>query len=223
LSFHPVKHITTGEGGAVLLNDAGRAAVLARLRTHGVVRGQEAIEGWEGPWHYDMVELGFNYRLTDIQCALGLSQLRKIERFITRRRMIARAYSELLADFEGVRLPAEAVGVRHAYHLYPLRVNFEQLGLTRRELFARCRNSGIALQVHYRPLVSNSYYRELAERQGAQRHLPVSANYYRETVSIPMYPQIGDLDVERVVSTLRHTLVAATDGLRHVTAQVDDV
>ena len=194
LSFHPVKHITTGEGGAVLTRDAALAGRVARLRSHGTVRGEAEVAGWEGPWHYDMVELGFNYRLTDMQSALGLSQLRKLPRFIERRRAIAARYAGRFAG-TAVRAPQDVPGTKHVYHLFLARAAFERV--SRQEFFGRCRERGILLQVHYRPVPLNSYYQAFPSNTGAAARIPVSLKYYHETFSLPMFPSLDDSDVDR--------------------------
>lgn len=200
LSFHPVKHITTAEGGALLARHSEHAMRAERLRSHGTVRGSENVANWEGPWHYDMVELGYNYRLTDLQCSLGISQLRKLDRFVAARRELAARYDALLNGLDNVRTPVERAGVRHAFHLYTLRIDFPRAGLSRRAMFAAAEERGILLQVHYQPLSHNSYYRELAASQGAERHLPEAERYYRETVSIPLHPGLHERDLVRVAS-----------------------
>jgi perosamine synthetase len=133
LSFHPVKHITTGEGGALLTNDASIAERAAQLRSHGIKR--DGIADWEGPWHYDMRELGYNYRLTDLQSALGISQMRKLDRFLARRRELAALYVSAFRDAPRLRCPSERAPARHAYHLFIARIDFANAPLSRRELF----------------------------------------------------------------------------------------
>jgi UDP-4-amino-4,6-dideoxy-N-acetyl-beta-L-altrosamine transaminase len=206
LSFHPVKHITTGEGGAVLTNDRALGERVARLRTHGIVRGEHAVADWEGPWHGDQIELGYNYRLTDIQSALGLSQIAKLDSFVARRREIARLYDSLFAEAGLLRTPVELESVKHAYPLYVARAQRGGGRPSRRELFEAARQQGIQLQVHYRPIVSNTYYRDREFSKGAIHRLPVSFKYYDETMSLPMFPQLTDDDVVRVVGVIEGLL-----------------
>ena len=208
LSFHPVKHITTGEGGAVLTRDAGLAEAVRRLRSHGTVRGPEQIADWEGPWHYDMVELGFNYRLTDLQAALGLSQLRRLPAFVARRRTLADRYRRLFAGHPFVRCPDERAGTAHAYHLFVARVDFARAGRTRRGVFEYCRQQGVALQVHYRPVFMNTFYRNRELNRGAEAWTPVSCRYYEQALSLPLYPDLADADVDNVVAILNEALGA---------------
>jgi UDP-4-amino-4,6-dideoxy-N-acetyl-beta-L-altrosamine transaminase len=208
LSFHPVKHITTAEGGAVLTRDDRVADAVRRLRSHGTVRGPEALPDWEGPWHYDMVSLGYNYRLADLQAALGLSQLSRLPDFVARRRVIADRYRELFRHDALIRCPEEKAGVTHAYHLFVARLDFEAAGRTRREVFERCRERGVLLQVHYRPVFMNTYYRDRELNRGAEQWTPVSCRYYEQAVSLPMYPDLTDEDIEYVAGVVREALGA---------------
>jgi dTDP-4-amino-4,6-dideoxygalactose transaminase len=206
LSFHPVKHITTGEGGAVLTRNAALAESLRRLRSHGTVRGPEAVADWEGPWHYDMVDLGYNYRLSDLQAALGASQLRRLPQFVARRRAIADRYRALFNGDRRVRCPEEHGGAKHAYHLFVLRIDFEAAGHTRRDVFEHCRSRGIALQVHYRPVFMNRYYRDREFNRNAESWTPVSCRYYRQAISIPIYPDLTDDQVDYVARVIMEAL-----------------
>ncbi|OGK92666.1 MAG: UDP-4-amino-4,6-dideoxy-N-acetyl-beta-L-altrosamine transaminase, partial [Candidatus Rokubacteria bacterium RBG_16_73_20] len=150
-SFHPVKHVTTGEGGMVVTDDAALAERAARFRNHGITTG--AAERFQsGEWFYEMVDLGFNYRLTDVQCALGLSQLGKLDRFLARRAAIAARYREALGRLPGVALQTVAPDVRHAWHIFPLLLDLERLAADRRAIFTALRAEGIGVNVHYIPV-----------------------------------------------------------------------
>lgn len=209
LSFHPVKHITTGEGGAVLTNDPRVAARLRRLRSHGMERNPELIPDWEGPWHSDMMELGYNYRLTDFQCALGASQMRRLPAFVAARREIASWYDALLGGSTDFQRPKTAPWAEHSYHLYLLRVPFgHDSRPDRRTFFGRCLQRGIQLQVHYRPVPLNTYYRRGLSTETVTEAFPNAMAYYREAISVPMYPDLTRDDVTRVVGVLRASLVS---------------
>jgi UDP-4-amino-4,6-dideoxy-N-acetyl-beta-L-altrosamine transaminase len=205
-SFHPVKHITTAEGGAVSTRDAALAESVRRGRSHGMVRGEDGVEDWEGPWHADMVDLGFNYRLSDLQAALGLSQLHRLPAFIARRRAIADRYRKQFAGHPRVRCPEEQPGTTHAYHLFIVRVDFARAARTRREVFDYCRERGVALQVHYRPIFLNAFYRDREINRGAASWTPVSCRYYQEALSLPMYPDLSDRDVDDVAALVQEAV-----------------
>lgn len=211
-SFHPVKTVAMGEGGAVTTSDPALAGRLARLRNHGMVRDEDAFENQEmalagdgtaNPWYYEMPEVGFNYRASDINCALGLSQLRKLDRFVARRRALAARYDKLLASFaDTVRPVGRVPWCDPAWHLYAVRIDFAALGLDRATLMRRLRAAGVGTQVHYVPVHMQPYYRK---RYGTQR-LPGAEAYYQSTLSLPLYPGLEDGDVDRVVAALRETL-----------------
>jgi len=215
LSFHPVKAITTGEGGAILTNDAELARQLRRLRSHGIERDasyflcDDAFDGNQPkPWYYEQVELGFNYRLTDIQAALGLSQLSKLDRFIARRREIAARYDEAFSGVRGIELPQSSFEqrARSAHHLYILLFDFNLLRISRTALMAKLREHGIGTQVHYIPVYRLPYYTDLepverSQYSGAER-------YYESCLSIPMHPGLTDEDVEYVIGTIKRSIGA---------------
>jgi UDP-4-amino-4,6-dideoxy-N-acetyl-beta-L-altrosamine transaminase len=197
-SFHPVKMLTTGEGGMVTTRDAALAERLRRLRSHGMVRPLGAE-----PWWYEMEELGFNYRLPDILCALGLSQLRKLPGFVARRRALAVAYAQALAPLApAVRLAASPPWSRPALHLMTVLIDFEALDRDRAEVTAALKARGIGSQVHYIPVHRQPYYRD---RYGVQE-LPGAEAWYARCLSLPLYPGMADGDVERVVATLAEVL-----------------
>lgn len=207
LSLHPVKHITAGEGGVVLTNDGSLAARVRTLRHHGIVRDPEhfeRVEGRDEPWYYEMQMLGFNYRLTDLQCALGLSQLRRLAGYVGRRREIAARYEAALAGLAHVRLPTEAPWARHAYHLFVLEVDFDALGISRVEVMRRLRAQGVGSAVHYIPLYRQPYYRKRYGLDPAQ--FPVTEAYYERALTIPLFPSMTDAQVDYVASAVRRVL-----------------
>jgi len=201
-SFHPVKIITTGEGGAAVTGDADLAARMALLRSHGVTRDAAAmLETGHEPWEYEQIGLGYNYRLTEIQAALGLAQLRRIEGFLERRRRIAARYDAALADLP-LLLPYQLPYVESAYHLYPIQVK-DEARLDRRALYDALRERGIGTNVHYIPIEDQPYYRE---RLPAGSASPVAQAYYRRALSLPMYAALTDGEQDRVIATL-HALL----------------
>lgn len=201
-SFHPVKIITTGEGGMALTNDAALAEHMARLRSHGIRRDALALEA-EGPWYYEQVELGFNYRLTDIQAALGLSQLARLNEYTSARRRLADRYDVLLAGLPLIP-PWRDPNADSAWHLYVTRLQDAILARPgRRAVFEHLRRAGIAVNVHYIPVHLQPDYR----RQGfAPGDFPVAENYYAHALTLPLYPGLSDSDQNRVVAVLREAL-----------------
>ncbi len=204
-SFHPVKQITTGEGGAVTVNDPDLLHRLRLFRNHGMVHDESALESTSpGPWYYEQQELGHNLRMTDMQAALGVSQLGKLQRFVARRRLLARRYDELLNPVAGIEpvIPSSAAD-GCAYHLYAVHVDFEALGIERAELMARLRERGIGTQVHFIPIPQQPYY---ARRGCRIEEYPGAVSYYERVLSLPLFPGMHDSDVERVVGALRELI-----------------
>lgn len=198
-SFHPVKHITTGEGGAVTTDNPEFDERLRAFRNHGIIReAAQLTHEPEGPWYYEMQFLGYNYRLSDIASALGYSQLRKLRRFLARRREIAARYDELLRDLP-LRLPARRPYVDPAWHLYVIRLNDP---LRRRAVVDELHRRGVGVQVHYIPVYRHPFYRE--RTPGA--HCPNAERFYAGSISLPIYPGLSDAEVERVVRALRSLL-----------------
>lgn len=195
-SFHPVKLITTAEGGMVLTDRADLYERLMRFRTHGIVRDARASE--IGPWFYEMVDLGFNYRLSDLHSALGLSQLRKVDRFLARRRAIAARYDVAFSNIPALRPIVPRRHVRPAYHLYVVQVDFDRLGMSRGRLVAELAARGVGSQVHYIPIHLHPFYRaRFGHKPG---DFPHAEAFYERALSVPLYPKMADADVERVIA-----------------------
>jgi perosamine synthetase len=204
-SFHPVKHITTGEGGMVTTGDAEFAARMRRFRNHGITTDHRQ-RAEKGTWYYEMTDLGYNYRLTDFQCALGQSQLRKLPAWLERRREIARRYDAAFAAMPAVSPLRVAGDVTHAYHLYVIRLDLAKLAASRAEIFSALREAGIGVNVHYIPVHLHPYYRQ---RFGTGPGLcPAAEAAYESVLSLPMFPAMSDADVDRVVNSLRKLLEA---------------
>jgi len=200
-SFHPVKTITTGEGGAVTTNDPALYEVLTMLRSHGITKDPARLRTNPGPWHYEQHRLGFNFRMTDLQCALGVSQLRKLDAFKGRRRAIVSAYDAAFSGLPWLEPLVERAGVDSCFHLYVVRLDFTALGADRAAIMARLAAAGIGSQVHYIPVYTQPWYRETyGTRDGL---CPEAERYFAECLSLPLYPALTDADVARVVAAVR--------------------
>ena len=200
-SFHPVKTITSGEGGAITTNDKGLYERLKVMRVGGVVRDMARKPG---PWYYEVQRLGFNYRLTDIHCALGMSQLAKLDRFVARRREIVARYNEAFAGLPLLTVPYERPGVFSAFHLYVTLIDFKRLGKSRKWLIETLLEEKIGTQVHYIPVHEQPYYR----KSFGYRHgdLPNAEKYYEKALSLPLYPKMSDAAVQHVIKHVRRAL-----------------
>jgi perosamine synthetase len=198
-SFHPVKHLATGEGGMVTTDRADLAESLRRFRNHGISSDARQRHA-SGQWHYEMVLLGFNYRLTDIACALGLSQLKKLEANLARRREIAARYSAAFRHFPGLLAPNVRPKVNPAWHLYPIRVNAAQVSTDRARVFRALRAENIGVNVHYIPVHLHPYYRDQFGYQGGE--YPVAEAAYEQLISLPMFHGMNDQDVQDVIVAL---------------------
>jgi dTDP-4-amino-4,6-dideoxygalactose transaminase len=198
-SFHPVKIITSAEGGMALTNDGALARQMARLRTHGITRDPaEMTHAPDGPWYYQQVELGFNYRMTDMQAALGTSQMTRIDRFVARRHELARRYDELLSGLP-LTTPKEDAASYSGLHLYVVRLHTDDVKTTQREIFERLRAGGIGVNLHYIPVYRHPYY---ARRGYDPREFPHAERYYGEAISLPMYTTLTDSQQREVASRL---------------------
>lgn len=205
-SFHPVKHITTGEGGAIMTNDETLCDKLKLFRSHGITRDPRHLSQVSpGPWYQEQVLLGYNYRLTDIQAALGRSQLRKLDAFIARRREIAARYDELFEKVPGIRPLGKRAGYEHAYHLYVVLIDFEFFRRERGHVMTALRDKRIGTQVHYVPVHHHPDFATLGYKPG---DFVEAEKIYARSLSLPMYPAMTNADVDRVVSTLREILGA---------------
>lgn len=202
-SFHPVKIITTGEGGMVLTNQTDLYEKLIRLRTHGIVRNSDLIQGEShGPWYYQQLELGFNYRITDIQAALGASQLQRLDEFVERRRFLAERYNQLLDDLP-LTLPWQHPDTESSWHLYVIRLKLDKINKTHRQVFEELRQARIGVNLHYIPVHTQPYYQQLGFKWG---DYPQAESYYQEAISIPLYYGLTQEDQDRVVTSLREIL-----------------
>lgn len=202
-SFHPVKIITTGEGGMVLTHRQDLYERLIRLRSHGITRDPALMEGAShGPWYYQQLELGYNYRITDLQAALGASQLERLATFVERRRELAQRYDRKLADLP-VTLPWQHPDAYSAFHLYVIRLQLDRIGPSRREVFDAMRAAGVGVNVHYIPVHTQPYYQRLGFKRG---DFPQAEAYYEEAISLPLYPGLSDAEQDLVIQALTEAL-----------------
>ncbi|MBW1615275.1 MAG: UDP-4-amino-4,6-dideoxy-N-acetyl-beta-L-altrosamine transaminase [Deltaproteobacteria bacterium] len=198
-SFHPVKTITTGEGGAAVTNNKKTYKKLLMLRSHGIIKTDKMIEKY-GQWHYQMQALGFNYRITDIQAALGISQLNRLNRFITKRRKIIRQYNEAFKNIQHLTIPYEKEKGNSAFHLYVLQINFKKIKKSRKQIMKKLAAQNIGTQVHYIPVYRHPYYKKLFGYD--YKKYPATENYYKKALSIPLYPKMTDLQIEYVIEKI---------------------
>lgn len=191
-SFHPVKHITTGEGGMILTDNPELYQRLKLFRTHGITREEELLTKNDGPWYYEQLDLGYNYRITDIQCALGVSQMDGLPEFLEKRKQIAKRYNEAFAANEQIQLPYQKEGCDNVWHLYVIRIKNGK----RKEVFEKLRAAGIGVNVHYIPVYQHPYYRTHGY---AEVTCPNAEEYYKECISLPMYPDLKEEEQEYVI------------------------
>lgn len=202
-SFHPVKIITTGEGGMALTNNPELARSMSLLRSHGITRDPDEMERTlDGSWYYEQIELGFNFRMTDIAAGLGISQLQRIDEFVSRRNDIAKAYDLMFAN-TAVRAPRRSPETYSAFHLYIVRVNFSAYGTTQKQVFEDLHANQIQANLHYIPIYRQPYYQQFGY---SRESFPESEKYYSEAISLPMYPDLSAADQEFVAETLLSAL-----------------
>jgi UDP-4-amino-4,6-dideoxy-N-acetyl-beta-L-altrosamine transaminase len=195
-SFHPVKPITTAEGGIVGTNNLELYKKMLNFRTHGITRDEEALLSNHGPWYYEQQFLGFNYRLTDIQSALGISQMDKLDGFICRRREIVRQYNAAFKDLEEIIIPFEAEFSRSGWHLYVIKLKSELLKVTRKEIFLALQKENIGVNVHYLPVYLHPYYKDLGYHKGL---CPNAEELYENMMTLPLFPSMIEQDIEDVI------------------------
>ena len=203
-SFHPVKHITTGEGGAVLTNNILLAEKIKSLRTHGMTKSPQLLTKNDGPWYYEMHNIGYNYRMTDFQAALGISQLGKLDSFVSRRRNIASHYDYSFKSNSYLQIPNKKSSMKHSYHLYPLLFDFGRMKTDKKMFFDEMKSNNILLQVHYVPVHLQPYY---TQKFGFKiGDFPNSEKFYEKEFSIPMYPKLRQDEIDHVVETINRLL-----------------
>lgn len=202
-SFHPVKPITTGEGGVVVTNSKELYEKMILFRSHGITRNSELMTENQGPWYYEQIDLGYNYRLTDIQSALGLSQIKKLDDFILKRREIVNKYNEAFKELEEIVTPFENEYSKSGYHIYVLLLNLDKLKCGRKEIFEALQAENIGVNVHYLPVYLHPYYKKLGYKKG---ECPVAEDIYNRMITIPLFPSMTDKDIKDVIEAVKKVL-----------------
>ncbi len=204
-SFHPVKIITTAEGGVALTNDSALAEKMSLFRSHGVTRKESLMKNSShGPWYYEQIELGFNYRMTDIQAALGISQLERLDQYILKRHELSKIYTQLLSHLP-ITLPYQLPGTHSGLHLYVIKLNLSKISVTHKEVFIKLREKGVGVNVHYIPVHLQPYYKEMGFSKG---DFPKAETYYQEAISLPMYPGLTVDDLKFIAKKLEEVIVS---------------
>lgn len=204
-SFHPVKHITTGEGGMITTNNEEYYERLKLFRTHGITKEKDKLLNYDGPWYYEMQGLGYNYRLTDFQCALGLSQLKKIDRINQRKIEIAQKYNSKFQDMAEITIPQiNPVDSNPAWHIYVIQLNLEKLKVGRREIFEALKVENIGVNVHYIPVHLQPYYQKTYNYHKGD--FPKAENYYSRAITLPIFPKMSDKDVDDVIMAVKKVI-----------------
>ncbi len=203
LSFHPVKHITTGEGGMILTNEQNSYKKLSLFRTHGITRDEEFLHKNDGPWYYEQHILGYNYRLTDIQAALGISQLAKLGNSLERRKVLIRMYNEGFRSLKNIILPTENNDGLSAWHLYVIQLRLENLESSRKQIFDKLRSKNIGVNVHYIPVYYHPYYMKLGFSRGI---CPNAEKYYEQAITLPLHPKMTDDDIMYIINCVKEVV-----------------
>jgi perosamine synthetase len=202
-SFHPVKHITSGEGGIITTNNEEYYEKLLQFRSHGITREKDKLNEYHGPWYYEMQFLGYNYRMTDIQAALGTSQLKKIDKFIELRRKYVAMYNEAFKDMDEVITPFQHEDGQSSWHLYIIRLKLDKLTASRREIFEALQQQNIGVNVHYIPVHFQPYYQQLGYKKGI---CPNAEKLYEEMITLPLFPAMSEKDVNDVIKAVERTI-----------------
>ena len=202
-SFHPVKIITTAEGGMALTNNAELAHKMELLRSHGITRDPALMTHEpDGPWYYQQIQLGYNYRMTELQAALGISQMQRLDKYVARRHQLAQRYNKLLADLP-LSLPWQHPEGYSAFHLYVVRLQLNKINITHRQVFESLRKQGVGVNLHYIPVHTQPYYAKMSFKE---RDFPEAEKYYKEAISLPLYFGLSEVDQDRVIANLREQL-----------------
>jgi perosamine synthetase len=202
-SFHPVKHITSGEGGIITTNNKEYYEKLLQFRSHGITRNKEKLNEYHGPWYYEMQFLGYNYRMTDIQAALGTSQLKKIDKFVELRRKYVAMYNEAFKDMDEIITPFQHEDGESSWHLYIIRLKLDKLTASRREIFEALQQQNIGVNVHYIPVHFQPYYQQLGYKKGI---CPNAEKLYEEMITLPLFPAMSEKDVNDVIKAVKRTI-----------------
>lgn len=203
LSFHPVKHITTGEGGMILTNNKDYYEKLKLFRTHGITRDKNLITKNEGPWYYEQQYLGYNYRITDIQAALGISQMNKLDNFLKIRRKYAQMYNNAFKDIEELIIPYQLPYTNSSWHIYVLQLRLEKLKVGRREIYEALLKENIGVNVHYIPVYYHPYYKKLGYKKGL---CPNAEHLYERIITLPLFPKMTEEDVQDVITAVKKVI-----------------
>ncbi|MDR9797017.1 UDP-4-amino-4,6-dideoxy-N-acetyl-beta-L-altrosamine transaminase [Aeribacillus pallidus] len=202
-SFHPVKHITTGEGGIITTNNREYYDKLLQFRSHGITREKDKLNEFHGPWYYEMQFLGYNYRMTDIQAALGTSQLKKVDKFVELRRKYVAMYNEAFKDIDEIITPFQHEDGQSSWHLYIIRLKLDKLTASRREIFEALQQQNIGVNVHYIPVHLQPYYQQLGYKKGI---CPNAEKLYEEMITLPLFPAMSEKDVNDVIKAVKRTI-----------------
>lgn len=202
-SFHPVKHITSGEGGIITTNNSEYYEKLLQFRSHGITRNTDKLKEDHGPWYYEMQFLGYNYRMTDIQAALGWSQMDKLNMFVEKRKKIATKYNEIFQKMPQLNTPFQDALGESSWHLYIIRLNLDELTVGRKEVFETLQKQNIGVNVHYIPVHLLPYYKKLGYTKGS---LPNAEKLYEEIISLPLFPAMTEQDIEDVINAVQQAI-----------------